>query len=269
MNHPEFFSTLWSDFCAIAPAAANINAQLTADGERVLNDHVAFRTFNKGPISLEKLDPVVRSLGYERFDDYRFEEKKLRAWAYVHPTDADAPKIFVSELLTEEFSPELQAVVDELVAQIPEDFVKGPEVFWAGLPWERVSYDTYLKLREESEYAAWLAALGLRANHFTIFLNEMSDKLSTVEAMLAYVEKHGFEVNSSGGRVKGGEDVHLAQGSTLADKMAVEFSDGPQVVPTCYYEFARRFPKPDGELYQGFVASSADKIFESTNAADR
>ncbi|MGB6140662.1 MAG: DUF1338 domain-containing protein, partial [Pseudoalteromonas rhizosphaerae] len=37
-------------------------------------------------------------------------------------------------------------------------------------------------------------------------------------------------------------------------------------VPSCFYEFALRYAKPDGELYTGFVAASADKIFESTNA---
>jgi hypothetical protein len=36
-------------------------------------------------------------------------------------------------------------------------------------------------------------------------------------------------------------------------------------VPACYYEFARRYPIANGELYQGFIAASADKIFESTN----
>ncbi|MGL4837356.1 MAG: DUF1338 domain-containing protein, partial [Shewanella sp.] len=35
--------------------------------------------------------------------------------------------------------------------------------------------------------------------------------------------------------------------------------------PSCFYEFALRYPKANGELYTGFVAASADKIFESTN----
>jgi hypothetical protein len=45
----------------------------------------------------------------------------------------------------------------------------------------------------------------------------------------------------------------------------VDFSDGAQYIPGCYYEFARRFPMPDGRLFRGFVTGSADKIFESTN----
>ena len=45
----------------------------------------------------------------------------------------------------------------------------------------------------------------------------------------------------------------------------MKFDDGSKVIPCCYYEFARRYPLPNGNLFQGFVAKSADKIFESTN----
>lgn len=31
------------------------------------------------------------------------------------------------------------------------------------------------------------------------------------------------------------------------------------------YEFARRYPDEKGNIYSGFIAKSADKIFESTN----
>ncbi len=48
-----------------------------------------------------------------------------------------------------------------------------------------------------------------------------------------------------------------------------EFVDDNKVskhqVPSCYYEFAKRYKDAKGKLYQGFVAASADKIFESTN----
>jgi hypothetical protein len=37
-------------------------------------------------------------------------------------------------------------------------------------------------------------------------------------------------------------------------------------VPSCYYEFARRYRQSDGRLYPGFVAASANDIFESTTA---
>jgi hypothetical protein len=45
----------------------------------------------------------------------------------------------------------------------------------------------------------------------------------------------------------------------------VQFTDGTRNIPSCFYEFARRYPMANGQLYGGFVAASADKIFESTN----
>lgn len=59
----------------------------------------------------------------------------------------------------------------------------------------------------------------------------------------------------------------LEQCSTLADKAMVEFTDKTIEIPSCFYEFAKRYSQPDGELYSGFVAASADKVFESTNLA--
>jgi hypothetical protein len=43
------------------------------------------------------------------------------------------------------------------------------------------------------------------------------------------------------------------------------FVEGTFEIPSCYYEFALRYPDTDGKLYSGFIAKSADKIFESTD----
>jgi hypothetical protein len=51
----------------------------------------------------------------------------------------------------------------------------------------------------------------------------------------------------------------------MADIVKVKFLDGQFEVPACYYEFAQRFPDSSGHFYSGFIAKSADKIFESTN----
>ncbi len=39
-------------------------------------------------------------------------------------------------------------------------------------------------------------------------------------------------------------------------------------IPSCFYEFAKRYPMPNGELFTGFVAAFADNIFDSTNAKE-
>ncbi len=51
----------------------------------------------------------------------------------------------------------------------------------------------------------------------------------------------------------------------MADKVPVTFIEGTEIIPGGFYEFAKRYPMENGDLYPGFVAASADKIFESTN----
>jgi hypothetical protein len=261
MDRTKFFETLWSDFAVIAPQAAAILRRLEQHGETVKNDHVAFRTFNLAPLSLERLEPLVLSLGYSLLDEYRFEDKHLRARAYVCP---GSPRVFLSELLCEELSGWTQAIIAQLVAQVPPDVASTPEVFWVGRPWLPLPFADYERLSSESEYAGWLAALGLRPNHFTVSINHLTT-LRSVDDVLDFVEAAGYRINSSGGRVKGSKEVLLEQGATLADRVPVQFADGPRIIPTCYYEFALRHPDASGRLYEGFVPSSADRIFESTH----
>jgi Domain of unknown function (DUF1338) len=261
MDRKVFFESLWRDFEAIAPQAAAIFARLTAHGEQVENDHVAFRTFNLAPLSLERLEPYIVGLGYSQLEEYQFEDKHLRARAYICQ---GSPRVFLSELLCEELSGWAQKTIGDLVAQVPPGFIQGPESFWAGRPWAALRFADYERLSNESEYAGWLAALGLRANHFTVSINHLK-RLASVEAVLEFVEAAGYRINAAGGRVKGSREVLLEQGATLADRVKVDFADGPRVIPTCYYEFALRHKDLAGTLYEGFVPTSADRIFESTH----
>lgn len=265
MKIEEFYQHLWDDYIKIAPAAKRLYDLVQAEGETVVNDHVAFRTFDIAPINLKALEKHVLALGYKPFEPYRFEDKKLNAYGYVPPDVNKYPRIFLSELETKNFSPFLQETVKDLCAQVDPKRVSKPDVMWSGLLWEPVSYETYQKLLAESEYAAWVAVMGIRCNHFTFSVNHLK-KLSPIETLADFIESKGYKLNTSGGRIKGTEDVLLKQGSTMADKIETEFAGGEKhTIPTCYYEFAERFPTPDGQLYQGFVAASADKIFESTN----
>jgi len=45
----------------------------------------------------------------------------------------------------------------------------------------------------------------------------------------------------------------------------MKFNEGVYSIPTCFYEFARRYNSESGELFLGFHADSANKIFESTD----
>ena len=111
---------------------------------------------------------------------------------------------------------------------------------------------------------AWVAAFGIRANHFTVFVNYLKT-FKDLPDLNEFLKKNGYKLNSSGGEIKGSPKEYLEQSSTLAHPAEVEFADRKETIPACYYEFAKRYPLPNGKLFQGFVAQSADKIFESTN----
>lgn len=263
-DRDTLFQNLWDNYREVTPSAEEIHRLLGGtQGSEIINDHIALRTFNLEKVNLDKLASHFLKLGYKEGQEYHFEAKKLYAKHYEHE-DPTAPKVFISELLVEKFSPELQTVVKDLVDKVDPNAVTADNFLYSGTHWQ-VDYATYKQLLAESEYAAWVAAWGYRANHFTVNVNQL-EKFRTVEEINQALKDAGYTVNSSGGEVKGSPEALLEQSSTMADRVEVQFSDRTEVIPSCFYEFARRYPKPDGQLYSGFVAASADKIFESTDA---
>jgi len=258
----KLFDNIWQQYVAVTPSAGSIH-QLLANGGDVINDHVAYRTFNFEKINLNKLAHHLLTLGYTECGQYDFSAKKLTAKHFEH-SDNTMPKVFISELRVEELSSASQKIIKTLVEQLPEDISKQQNFLYSGRPW-KISAIDYQTLLAESEYAAWLAAWGYRANHFTVSINHL-DSFDCIVAVNNRLKQAGYVLNSTGGEIKGDEVVKLEQSSTLADKALVEFSDKSLEIPSCFYEFAKRYPLTNGELYSGFVAASADKIFESTNA---
>ena len=265
MTVAELLAALWRDYVSCAPQAERIHALLGARGETVRNDHVALRTFDDGRGSIDALGIAAlaapfEALGWQPRETYRFADKHLLARYWQHP-DPALPKVFISELVTAELSPSAQATIAKLVAQLPAGFAPLP---WSGRPWT-IAHATYEALLAESEYAAWVAAFGFRVNHFTVDVASLTS-FADLPALCDFLVAHGFTLNDAGGTIKGTPAEHLEQASTRADAIDVAFADRSAQIPSCYYEFARRYRLPSGELFQGFVPGSADKIFESTDA---
>lgn len=253
---------LWRDYAALNPQVAAIHALLSAEGETIVNDHIALRTFGDPRVDIAALGrPFVRA-GYRAAGEYRFPDKRLVARHFAHD-DPALPLVFVSELVLEDCSAALREQVDRLLAQVPDATLAAPDLAAAGRPWQ-VSSAEVEALRRESEYAAWLAAFGWRANHFTVLTNALT-RHRELASLVTFLEGHGFVFNKGGGAIKGSAAQGLEQASTLASVVPVAFSDGERAVPGCYYEFARRHPGADGRLFRGFIEGSADRIFESTD----
>lgn len=257
---------MWRDYATMNPQADAIHKLLASRDETIDNDHIALRTYNHPRTGIEVLAKPFLDAGYKPAGEYEFIEKKLTAKHYEHP-DKVLPRVFISQLLVEQFDAHVGEAVDQLVAQVPDEVLQRPDLPVAGRPWV-VSYKQYEGLRGYSEYAAWMAAFGFRVNHFTVDVGALKC-FPTLKNFNDYLEENGFKLNNTGGKIKGSPDVYLEQSSTLADPVRVEFSDGREAIPGCYYEFAKRYPLPDGTIFSGFVTKSADKIFQSTDRQDK
>lgn len=254
---------LWSDYTDINPQAQRIHQLLTDRGDRVVNDHIALRTLRHSRLGIDATASLFEQHGYSARDEYDFPDKKLYARHY-ESDEPGLPKVFISELKLAECSRSLRDIIDSMMRQVSPDELPEEARVLGGCLWHRVLKDTCEALRRESEYAAWVAAFGFRANHFTVSVNDL-DSFDSLQALNAFLKQEGFTLNEAGGEIKGSPEQLLEQSSTRAAPCEVQFADGIAEIPGCYYEFAYRHPLPGGELFQGFVAGSADRIFESTD----
>ncbi len=264
MNHSELLELFWVDYCEKNPSIKKVYDLLEGQGETVVNDHIAFRTFNLPEINISVLSIPIINAGYEESGSYFFEEKQLIAKHYKHKTNPNAPLIFISELLVQRFSSYLQSTVKRLVKRIPINIIASDYLISSGNNWGEPSYEVYEQLRSESEYAAWVYINGFIANHFTISVNHLKS-IKSIYELNDFLKSNGFMMNNPKQEVQGSPEELLEQSSTKAELVKVEFQEGTHEVTSTYCEFAKRYPNENGVLFSGFITKSADKIFQSTD----
>lgn len=264
MTTEQIFSRLWVDYTSQNPLVQKVYDLFISEGEQVVNDHIAFRTYNDNRISVDVLSKVFTEAGYIEKGQYIFETKHLFAKHYEHPEGSHMPRVFISQLIGEDFSPFLQDTFRNCVDLIPTNILNSDELIFSGRQWGLPSHEVYEKLRIESEYAAWLYVNGFTSNHFTVSVNYLK-KHNSIQKVNSLLKDNGFLLNDAGGEIQGTPEELLEQSSIKAEINKVEFQEGIFEVTGCYYEFAKRYPDADGSIYSGFIAKSADKIFQSTN----
>lgn len=262
MNIRELFDDMWALYARINPSVVNVRDLMEQhEGGPVKNDHIALRTFNHPRVNRHVLARSFLDSGYRAVEDLAFEKKKLDATYYVHEDD-DLTRVFISELKLEEFSPDLQAVINRLVDELSNKAIEQFDFCNYGVPWQMITKETYDFLKTESEYAAWVATFGFIVNHFTISVTDC-ESFDNLEQVNSFLKENGYRINDSGGEIKGSVEQGLEQSSIMAEDISVEFDSldyDPVDIPGCYYEFALRH-----NGFDGFIAGSADKIFESTD----
>lgn len=247
------------------------------------NDHIAFRTMGVPQLGIRSLEKIFLHYGYIKKDYYLFPEKKLDAYWYA-PPDPKYPRIFISELRVKDLSARTQEIIYSYTSEVKSDPVdhldldngEAVDHFLHSALWRTPTLADYQELAKESEYAAWVIYNRYYLNHFTVSVHNLKPGYNTVAEFNAFLEKHGFKLNDSGGKIKTSPDGGLSQSSTVARMITAGFAGGEQTqIAGSYVEFAERrvLPQfrnlPASELKrehrrEGFEANNADKIFEST-----
>lgn len=260
-----------------------IRENVIASEKEIRNDHIAFRTIGVPGLGIASLEKIFLHYGYERRDPYAFASKKLDAYWYAPPA-AEFPRIFISELRVHELSKEAQEIIFSYTKEVAQDPVDGLDLddaiavgnFLHQPLWRIPSRTDYLRLLEESEYAAWVIYNRYYLNHYTISVHYLKEGYNQLYQFNEFLGRNGIVLNDAGGKIKVSPDGLLLQSSTIAQVVKAVFAgDEVHDIAGSYVEFAERKVLPEfshlpekerkrEHLREGFEANNADKIFEST-----
>src|SRR3954452_7320900 len=96
-------------------------------------------------------------------------------------------------------------------------------------------------LKQQTEYAAWVIYNRYYLNHFTISVHNLKQGYNTIADFNAFLERSGFTLNDSGGKIKVSPDDNLLQSATVAEMIEATFANGvKQRISGSYVEFAER-----------------------------
>lgn len=262
---------------------AMVQQGLIAGAQNIENDHIAFRTLGTAQLGIRSFEKIFLHYGYEKRDAYHFAAKKLDAFWYS-PPEPYFPRIFASELRVRDLSLEAQRILHSYTDEVVKDPVDAlnlddglkVDTFLHTALWRLPTYADYARLLEESEYAAWVIYNRYYLNHFTVSVHNLPAPYDTVAGFNTFLEAEGIVLNDAGGKIKRSPDGGLLQSSTVAGMLEAEFLDGlKHPISGSYVEFAERrvlpqfadLPKEQitrAHRREGFEATNADKIFEST-----
>lgn len=228
----------------------------SVDNNQICYDHLAFRTFGVNGYGIGSMANFFLDFGYTQREELRFPAKKLKALWFSPPSlpvsdggsgvNGPLPRIFISELLVDQMSPQAQ----EIIRKYTEISGRGNKhaalaSALGSLTWEKPLYSEFQQLARESEYAAWTLVNGYAVNHVTISTHHLKSQLRNIKSLNQFIEESGFKLNSEGGVLKVSPDGMLLQSSTVADSVSFCFSDGiTESVPCSYIEFAERLILP-------------------------
>jgi hypothetical protein len=204
----EIREHLLANYLHRTPSCARAIELLKSKGARIHNDHVALRSFNdgRGGSGLNFLQDIFLAFGYEAEQAITIPGLPVNARWLEPPEATDWPKIFISEMRTEE----LPAKIAEIVSRHVKGYYKtgaarsaldgGDAAALIELlevpPWNvtaseeqdvRAMGQNHPELASAVEYTAWTLTHAHRWNHMTILLNGCGlPQVSTLQDLNAF-----------------------------------------------------------------------------------
>jgi hypothetical protein len=296
----ELLNRLWENYIKRVSYASKYVDLVTQKGGRVVNDHIALRTFNthtgEQPEGIRAIKHILNCLEYIPVQDYKFTKKKLNAVHFEHP-DETFPKIFVSQLEAVQLPDWAQNIINRSVSETPyllsdnsiellrilkeekELPTEAAEILIADMaqyfrrPWKIPLKEDVLKLNDVSQYGAWVLLHGNSVNHFTALVNYQEVKeWPDLESTCKGLEAAGVPMKEN---IEGEKGCKLRQSATQAVKEEVKVigEDGVEKIiwTYAYYELAQRgYIEENGKrkLFTGFLGEQAAHLFDMTKTRD-
>ncbi len=296
----ELFDRLWNKYIDRVSYAKTYVDLVIRKGGKIVNDHIAFRTFNthtgEQPEGIRAIKHILDCLEYKPVSNYKFTKKKLSAVHFEHP-DEMFPKIFVSQLEVVQLPVWAQKIINYRVKDTPyllsdrsiellnilketgvlpteaAEYLVDDLVQYFRRPWNIPNKESVLKLNDVSQYGAWVLLHGNAVNHFTAFINyqdvmDWPDLETTCKALA----EAGVPMKET---IEGEKGSKLQQSSTHAvkEEVSVKGDDGIEKITWtyAYYELAERgYINEDGKqkLFSGFLGEQATHLFDMTQTHD-
>ena len=113
---------LWEQYINRVHYAKKYVELVTQKGGKIVNDHIALRTFNTNtgeqPGGIKAIKHILDCLEYKPAMNYNFAKKRLNAVHFEHP-DSMFPKIFVSQLEVDLLPDWAQKIINKTVRDTP------------------------------------------------------------------------------------------------------------------------------------------------------
>lgn len=234
------------------PSFISVLNLLEQKGEKIVVDHISFRTFDFPSISIDVLAVPFIEVGYQEVERYKYDIHNIKARYYEHTTDKSAPLIFFSELCTYKFSKSLQNTIKKMVDRIPIHVLCSEKIFFSLNPWDGIQNSVYEQLKLESEYAAGVYAHGFKPHHIGVRINQF-EKYDSISKLCAFFK---------GNKISYVLKKHSQQNQIipLIEQVTLEmqdhkktFTEGVFYIPTPRPEFTKRNYIDNNKMFMGFL----------------